>query len=229
MRSKMIDEEKLCKIKSSLVEARSSFEGTEESDDGWAFFNYLWKKLKTEGFRVTRENGCSKYVLYFVDCPFVLKMDSIDSDGNRGGECEREVELYEKAVELGLEKFFPKTKLFCYLGDIPIVIQEKVDFADCNIPSAKFYEIERISRSALHQKLCYKIMDYLRENADFHVRNISSRWLSACVRLYGKKTVFELEKFIIDNRINDMHGNNVGWLNSKPVILDFSGYWRSSD
>lgn len=228
MRSKMIDEEKLCKIKSSLVEARSSFSGTEESDDGWALCNYLRQKL-AENFHVRMENGYSKYVLYFNDYPFVLKMDSIDSDGNRGGECEREVELYEKAVGLGLEKFFPKTELFCYLGDVPIVIQEKVDFADCNIPSAKAYEIERIARSALHQKLCYKIMDYLRENADFRVRNISSRWLSACVRLYGKKTVFELEKFIIDNRINDLHGNNVGWLNSKPVILDFSGYWRSSD
>lgn len=229
MRSKMIDEEKLCKIKSSLVEARSSFEGTEESDDGWALCNYLRRKL-AENFQVRMENGCSKYVLYFIDYPFVLKMDSIDSDGNRGGECEREVELYKKAVELGLEKFFPKTELFCYLGDTPIVIQEKVDFADCNIPSAaKVREIERIARSALHQKLCYKIMNYLRENADFRVRSISSRWLSACVRLYGKKTVFELEKFIIDNRINDLHGNNVGWLNSKPVILDFSGYWRSSD
>ena len=113
----------------------------------------------------------------------------------------RVTELYEKAVELGLEKFFPRTELFCCLGNVPIIIQEKVDFSDCNIPSEKFHEIERIARLEFHDKLCSKIMNYLRENADFRVRNISSRWLSACVRLYGKKTVFELEKFIIDNRI----------------------------
>lgn len=228
MRSRKINEKKLCEIKSSLLKAGSSFADT-ESDDGWAFYCHLWQELKTKGFHVSQAGGCSKYVLYFQDYPFVLKMDSIDSDGERGGECEREVELYEKAVELGLEKFFPKTELFCYLGDVPIIIQEKVDFSDCNIPSAKAHEIERIARLGLHDKLCYKIMDYLRDNADFRVRNISSRWLSACVRLYGKKVVFELEKFIIDNRINDLHGNNVGWLNSKPVILDFSGYWRSSE
>lgn len=228
MRSKKIDEAKLCEIKSSLFEARSSFTDT-ESDDGWAFYLHLWQRLKTEGFRVRQARGCSKYVLYFTDYPFVLKMDSIDSEGYRGGECEREVELYEKAVELGLEKFFPRTELFCCLGGVPIVIQEKVDFADCDIPSAKSNEIERIARCEFHYKLYNKIMNYLRENADFYVRNISSRWLSACVRLYGKKTVFELEKFIIDNRINDLHGNNVGWLNSKPVILDFSGYWRSNE
>lgn len=228
MRSKKIDEAKLCEIKSSLFEARSSFSDM-ESDDGWAFCGYLARKLKAEGFRVYMENGCSKYVLYFTDYPFVLKMDSLNPEGNRGGECEREVELYEKAVELGLEKFFPRTKLFCCLGNVPIIIQEKVDFADCNIPSEKYHKIERIARCEFHDKLCHKIMNYLRENADFRVRNISSRWLSACVRLYGKKTVFELEEFIINNRINDLHGNNVGWLNSKPVILDFSGYWRSRE
>ena len=44
--------------------------------------------------------------------------------------------------------------------------------------------------------------------------------------IFGKKLVKSLCEFIVENDINDLHENNIGYKDNLPVILDFSGYKR---
>ena len=57
-------------------------------------------------------------------------------------------------------------------------------------------------------------------------RRLSREWAKLAISLYGKKTCKSLCDFIVEYGINDLHEENLGFKNNKPVILDFSGYYR---
>ena len=107
-------------------------------------------------------------------------------------------------------------------------LQQKIDCQDAKIPLGEYrIAIQNINRT-VSRKIVSKFQSYLEKEAPFYVRHISERWVSAVISLYEKKKALELEDFIIEMGINDMHGNNVGWYKKKPVILDFSGYYRET-
>jgi hypothetical protein len=49
--------------------------------------------------------------------------------------------------------------------------------------------------------------------------------MASALTLYGKRAVKEFCEFVIEERINDLHESNVGFLNGKPILIDFCGYW----
>ena len=211
-----------------LYNAVSSYQNADgEIADTDNLGNHLKDYFKTHGVYCKYDCGCSKGVIIFSSMPFVIKFDSWDdNEGERGHECGREFDIYQEAVKRGLECFFPKTEFLCYVSDVNFYLQQKIDFQDANICDWEYRKaIQKINRS-VSKKIASKFQSYLEKEASFYVRHISERWIAAVISLYGKKKALELEDFIIEMGINDMHGNNVGWYKKKPVILDFSGFYR---
>ena len=134
-----------------------------------------------------------------------------------------EVSIYNRAVEAGLEMFFPKTEVFCVIDGITFVIQEKVDFSVLNTPNSKadryVYQTRTTSPTVVE-----KMSDCF-----FRIRrgrSLDFTWASMAIVLYGKRKCKALCKFIAQYDINDLHASNIGYLKDKPIILDFSGYHR---
>ena len=172
----------------------------------------------TQQIRVT--DGASKICMVFTKEPFVVKWCARDMD-----EAKKEVEVYQRATEQNLAKFFPKTALLANINGIDFVIQEKIDFSASDCDRKNMMKFRRISKTAKDNTV-EKIEREFAKAASSYRRSLDSNWAKMAIVIYGKKACKSLCKFIIENKINDLHGSNLGYKNGKPMILDFSGYFR---
>lgn len=171
--------------------------------------------------------GCSKMCIIFKNFPYVIKYShNIYGDKIEGaGEAEKEIEIYTAAKMAGVERFFPKTEIFCTINGILFVAQEKIDYPTTKVPNKKRTKYLRISKTTK-----YKIFNKM-QNEIYKVpgsRSLDRLWAGVALSLYGKKLCKKLCDFIVTYQINDLHGNNIGYKDDKPILLDFSGYSRSS-
>lgn len=186
--------------------------------------NEIFKlKLHTE---VSCAGGISKICLIFHDANFVFKYSNpyACSDGN---EAEREVENYNRAVELGIEMFFPKTYLYGKIDGINIIYQEKID---CNVnevwkDSKLSLTIHDLTCNKLDIKKIASIKKRFNIEESPYNRDINTTWVAFMCALYTTEVIDKLINFIQEKKINDLHGENLGYKNNKPIILDFSGYY----
>ena len=170
------------------------------------------------------QEGATKLCIVPKNADFVIKWSITYYDNSDDwDEALEEVSIYNKAVEAGLEMFFPKTEVFCVVNGITFVIQEKVDFSVLHTPNSKAdryaYQTRTISPAIVE-----KMSDcFFRLHRG---RSLDFTWASMAIVLYGKRKCKALCKFIAQYEINDLHASNIGYLKDKPIILDFSGYHR---
>lgn len=126
--------------------------------------------------------------------------------------CEVELYFYNLAKENHLEKFFPETELIGYVGGRPIYIQAKgKTWRDTDTSSLVSHEdITNAQRS-------------LKEKGPMTLK-LSTDFSALVIKVYGIYDLMKLNKFILQNDINDLHNSNIGLIDNKPIILDFSGY-----
>lgn len=134
--------------------------------------------------------------------------------------CEMEADYYRKAKELGIAEMLLPIELFAVIGDnIRVYVQPMFSYSVENLP----YKVQRSLMEkygkATHSKVYRKICQ------GFFSDCPSSVWLGAAITLYGKKSLRLLEKWTKENRINDLHSGNCGFLNGKPILLDYGGYF----
>ena len=164
-------------------------------------------------------DGVSKICIVFTKQDVVIKWSVY------GNEAEREVEMYERAKAVNLDKFFPKTEILCEHNGVVFVRQEKIDFSCREINNNTANKFKRISKTAT-PKIINK-MDKQFKKADHgagYRRDLDTMWAKMAIVLYGKKACKALSDFVQENGINDLHQSNLGYKNGKPIILDFSGY-----
>ena len=157
--------------------------------------------------------GATKYCLIDNQGDYVIKWDKDTSYGDT----ERECEVYQKAIEKGIAFLFPQTEILCRINGVAIVIQRKVDYCHGNMS----YEQEN--------KLSYQCrtvnMDMvIKVDHNIYRSRVPRLWIKSLICIYGKKITKLFEEFTHEQEINDLHSNNVGYLNGKPIVLDFSGY-----
>ena len=157
--------------------------------------------------------GATKYCLIDNQGDYVIKWDKDTSYGDT----ERECEVYQKAIEKGIAFLFPQTEILCRINGVAIVIQRKVDYCHSNMS----YEQEN--------KLSYQCrtvnMDMvIKVDHNIYRSRVPRLWIKSLICIYGKKITKLFEEFTNEQKINDLHSNNVGYLNGKPIVLDFSGY-----
>lgn len=175
-------------------------------------------------FEVECFGGISKICLVFTDADFVFKYSNpyAFSDGD---EAEREVKNYKRAVELGVEMFFPYTYLYGKIDGINIIYQEKIDYS---VDEAWSRQNVKETRDLIHS---ISIQDIISTRERFNLKNdsyqriIDTTWLAFVLALYSTEVINKLINFIQEKQINDLHGGNLGYKNNKPIIFDFSGYY----
>lgn len=184
------------------------------------------ERIKNEnlGNIISCHQGASKLCLVFKKEDFVIKWTREDSWKFSKEEAMKECEIYQKAKEQGLEMLFPSTEFFGEINGIKFVIQEKIDYSCEDCPSTTREKYKKISKTAT-EKIFTKMQKGFRVNSCYD-RDLDSLWASMVITLYGKKVCKKLCAFIKENRINDLHTSNLGYKKNRPIILDFSGYYR---
>lgn len=165
-------------------------------------------------------SGASKRAIVENNGKYVIKWTKDNTYGE--DESLRECENYIHAQELGIECFFPKTEILYRDDDIVIVIQQKVEFALGNM---RYDKLQKIVEK--HKTVSDKVVGKAGKSFYEKRRSPNSQWLRVAISYYGKNKMKTLCHFTKLYKINDLHDYNVGFLkDNRPVILDFSGYYR---
>lgn len=180
------------------------------------------------------------------ECGWILKFDT-DYDGRNTSLCETEIELYEKAVQYGVQNCFCEAKfLGWYEKDILFYewneIEDLVWCADEEEFQNRLSDIAATTAlRPIHITLPLYAYRYAKdislwglssteEERRFvrsHRSPLTQRNENVGLRLlqdWGEEAYKELEKFVEKFRINDLHGGNIGEIDGKIVLTDYAGY-----
>jgi hypothetical protein len=168
--------------------------------------------------------GATKFVIGVCDYDFVLKFTMCGYDY-----CEREVDIYNAALEEGFEKAFAWAGyLFDYdFGDVTVSMyaMERCDCDDCQISDdiCEFEYREYCTTNGLIDNSENREKFYCERDYDAHDETVMD-W--ACEhwgieRCTNKRTVVD---FMREMYINDIHCGNWGWSGNRLVLVDYSGY-----
>lgn len=151
--------------------------------------------------------GATRYCVIFEELGVVLKRD--DSEFG-GGFCDREAFLYQKAKEYHIERAFLPIE---YLG-CGWFIQ----------PYANLDAWPRLKSNSISSKHEIKFNAFKSRMQDV---DINSVWLLHLYEYYGWDFFKSFFHFCKRYRVNDLHCENVGFINKKPVVFDYSGVpWK---
>lgn len=175
------------------------------------------------------ENGATKVVIIPEREDYVIKLPltcskwfwrqnerEVHKFRNPSDYCEQEWDVYQKAIEMGWQDFFPETEF--YKG---IIIQERAEVLSdiTTFTKHKFSFSEAVIDSAS------RIVDAFVYGAE-----VDEDWLQSCVDRYGEETVYnfieDMENHVSPDFCIDLYEKNVGFKKGDwaPCIIDFSGY-----
>ena len=163
----------------------------------------------------------------FPDLGYVLKWSTETRDA------EREVAVYQKAVEANLADFFPATELAAYI--VLPTTGEAIAFTAQQIISTNAHNIMwseggvktrllRIAETVPDCRIEQIERQFRKADQNGCGRDLDGLWAKVAVSLHGKRKVIALCEFVKKYHINDLHSSNIGYIGISPVILDFSGY-----
>ncbi len=196
-------------------------------------YSVLNKQIKRKIGVVRFVDGSSKNCIIFKNFPFIIKWSYYDPSvyrkdtSSKVDEALQEVTIYQKAQAAGLDFFFPKTELFYEKNGVTFIMQEKVDCSAREARNREDYEekIRRITKT-VSPAIYKKMQTSFFKVGTIYARRLDTDWGTMAISLYGKKLCKKLCEFVIENKINDLHESNLGYKDYKPIILDFSGYYR---
>lgn len=165
-------------------------------------------------------HGASRCAVLFPKENKVIKIPRMDC--NKVNYCDIEAHNYEVAKQYRVEKvllpleFLTETKAGCLF-----YVQPMYSYAQCEMKRDDHFTLER----RLHGLQNKPIVDKVRRGCID--RSISRHWMARMVQLYGKKFARSFEAWTKECRVNDLHTSNIGWLNGRPIILDYAGFHGS--
>ena len=177
--------------------------------------------------KISTSNGATKECLVFPDLGYVLKWSTETRDA------EREIAVYQKAVEANLADFFPATELAAYI--VLPTTGEAIAFTAQQIISTNAHNIMwseggiktrllRIAETVPDRRISQIERQFRKADQNGCGRDLDGLWAKVAVSLHGKRKVIALCEFVKKYHINDLHSSNIGYIGISPVILDFSGY-----
>lgn len=177
--------------------------------------------------KIITSNGATKECLVFPELGYVLKWSMETRDA------EREVAVYQKAVDANLADFFPATMLAGYI--VSPRDGEAIAFTAQQIINTSVHKImwsegglktrlSRIAKTVPDCRIKQIERQFRKADQNGYGRKLDGLWAKVAVSIYGKRKVIALCEFVKKYHINDLHGSNIGYIGISPVILDFSGY-----
>ena len=180
------------------------------------------RKVRESDFpSVSVSDGATKICLIFKDWPFVIKWSFENND-----DAFIEAKIYADAVENNIQQFFPATKLLFEHNGVKFILQEKVDASVYDGFSGKERDRVTTITKTVSGRIVKKVQQTCLKASPKNRRTLDNTWVAMAISLYGKKTCKSLCEFIVENHINDLHEDNIGYKNDRPIILDFAGYHR---
>lgn len=201
--------EKLEKLYNESEPFRVFIDDTGAEDyENWDYFNEEHFCVKDD---VIVAGGASRGVLIFDDFDWVIKFNFLEEIDYKYDFCKLEVDIYNAALDNEMEDFFAKVwKGGIFHGRV-FYLMEKANI-----------DIESIYHDMASDT--YEVdPDYSRHSEDMHEEdkmNITNFFSS----YYDKNTVLNLLDYCYDNCIGDIYEGNVGYINNKPVFIDYAGY-----
>lgn len=166
-------------------------------------------------------SGACKECFLINGFPYAIKFVFPTED--EWDEAAQEAMIYEAAKKQGIERIFLFTTLF-YVNQagIKFYIQEKIDTSSCGLS----YEAKaRLKEKANKKNNKLKVREILHEMKSPPRDDL---WTARAYQIYGKKFMQKFAELTNTYGINDLHQGNTGYLNNRPVLLDFAGYHRES-
>jgi hypothetical protein len=166
-------------------------------------------------------SGETRYAVVFKHDNFVLKIPRYNYRNCSEDYCQAEIRAYESAKKFHVERILLPIELYyTTTTGIAIYKQSKYSFSTCEGEYSLGYNVYLSRRNVpICKPIIHKIINECRDGS-----RISSRWMARVLQLYGKKFCRSFEEWTMENGINDLHNSNTGWLNNKPIILDYAGY-----
>jgi len=126
--------------------------------------------------------------------------------------CRKEYENYLAARDRKVAEVFAEVQFVGKAqGHYPIYRQRKIDSADIS-----YQEIS--SKSSKNEK------DFAHHLSRAGNTELSPLQWTVIIHQWGERVAERLNAFLWEFDINDLHGANVGAINGKFVLMDFSGY-----
>lgn len=172
--------------------------------------------------------GASKLVIfpdneegYVIKIPFSGYFDceyeefyyfaNANNDGNRCWDyCFTELLIYHSAKSNDVNQILAKPHLIGTVKNYPIYIQEKAETYE--IAKKKSEKRNSIQSTDKIYSICQE-RNYAKFNLD---------WITDVYNYYGDKQFNKIMNFIAP--IGDLHDANIGYIGSRPVILDYSDF-----
>ena len=205
----------------TLIEAKNIFESITEGidpsslydKDGYIPYCNIYNCFKSnEG--ITINHGSTRYAIIIDGVPFVYKINK-----KRTGTynyCKLEADTYSNAKTEGYECYFAQMEYLLSFGDIEVYVQEKVDVFDqgeyifsCegDYSDEHYNLIEEISKS------------YCSGDC------IPLDWMADFTAYYSDAELDDFFYFLDNHNINDLHDSNIGYIGTRPVVFDYSGWY----
>ena len=161
----------------------------------------------SEDDEIYLDSGATRRCIIFEKIGVVLKKD--DSDFGYGY-CERETFLYQKAKEYHVEQAF-----------LPIEYFERGWYIQ---PYANLDCWPALRPNGISSKHENKFNSFVERMQDVDINRV---WLLLLYECYGWNFFKSFFHFCKRYRVNDLHGENVGFINKKPIVFDYSGVpWK---
>lgn len=176
-----------------------------------AFFNHL-HEVDEEDYADEMEYffpfvsfHCGAFRGCFVDhqYPYIIKFDL---QPYKWEHCKKEIQIYEKAQRLGFSQYFAAP---LYIGD-------------CLGLRLYAYPRAHLGPKCDYPDLPKKIYNFL----DKSHSPLRGRNLAVAIDFfycYGKHEFKTFSKFCTQNKICDLHRNNVGRIDNKLILIDYAG------
>ena len=196
----------------------------------WNFENFMSEHYPLVRYEIM--TGATKCVIVFKDEDFVIKIPFSGYDDWEGQEydsetgyfdedydpffefeygdyCQLEEEIFDKALDEGLDFALARTQFIGMAGDFPVYVQEK---------ATSFW-----NGKSKHSR---EEITLIKNQYKYDIERLDPEWILDFISCYGKRTFEAFLQFTIDAHINDLHNGNVGYIYGQPVLLDYSGYWE---
>lgn len=165
-------------------------------------------KIPYRGFFCHTDNDVKK-------SPFTAAYASVDPDLVGWDYCDAEEMLFRLAENNGVGEYFAETIKIGEVRGYPIYAQPRAKMISLsNIREREDYSsIEQIS-----SQITEEYSDILGE--DF----LPEYWMKEFIAAFSDDELEGLLNFIEETGISDLHEENVGFINGKPIIFDYVGY-----
>lgn len=185
--------------------------GLEESD------LYDWQ---SDTFpRLHASCGATRFVCWDDDWGTVLKINlSAEYDNDY---CAFEASNYEEARAMGIEAILLPTTKIAEIGNGDFIYSQPrytCDFAA--LPRDERNRLDKVTKKVIAGRVYGRSMSHCYDKHRIHYI-----WYARAYQMYGKKFMRQFEDWTNRFKIGDLHNHNVGFLNGKPILLDYAGFY----